>query len=452
LVLSLGVVLRLTMLTRYDPVTGYDFESHWKYIEWFRTNTALPDIMYSRETHQAPLFYFLAGRILRLGGTVQAVAALSVVAGVLRLGVLAAGLRLFLPTQKIARLFALALAAVLPASVHLDGMVNCEALAGLWAALLILFAALAFRQEGRRRYLFAALAGLFAGLAVLTKISSLAIIGALGVVVAVELAVAAGVPWRKRLALASPFLVALAVAGLVSGWYFAHNRRAYGKAVVSSYDGRDGAALKGYEQVPLLKRRSPLYLLGWTLDIYKAPRWPSGYQPNPFLFPVLVASSFADYYQYHFAPSPRGLERAPHAMPTPTAHRLAQASVVGGTVIALFTVVAWGAVLVWAVRRRRWAELSLLLCPLFGLFGQIWYAWAYPADWEGPVKGVLMQFSALPLYGLFGLAVQWCWSGEKRWRPLAVIATASLLMVAGYTLYARFGSDPPTGSRWSILR
>ena len=56
--LAIGVALRATMVSRYNPSNGYDFISHWKYLEWLEHHWALPDAGYSRVTYNPPLYYY----------------------------------------------------------------------------------------------------------------------------------------------------------------------------------------------------------------------------------------------------------------------------------------------------------------------------------------------------------------------------------------------------------
>jgi hypothetical protein len=441
LALLLGVVVRVTMVTRYHPATGFDFDSHWKYVAWFRSHSDLPDILYSRETHQSPLYYFIAGRLLRAGASLRIIAVLSVLLGTLRLAVFAVGLRLLLPKWKWPRLIGLVLAAFVPASVHIDGMVNCEVLLGFLSAVLMLLAAITLRREGRSRLGWAFALGVVAGLDLLSKISSLALIAAIGTTAILELLVNTTGGWRARTGRFAPFLLALVVAGATSASYLAHNQRLYGKPIVSSYDGRDGITARSqFEHIPLWKRRPIAYLMCWTLDIYASPTWPSGYQPRPCLFPVLVATTFADYYNYHFAPVRRGDELRAHARPSPTAWALSRASVAAGTMVAAISVVGWFVLLIGAWRNRAFDSIALILCPFFAVLGQIWYAWAYPADWEGPVKGTLLQYSMLPICAIFGIVICWCWRRGRAWRLITVVGLLALGVVGGYTGYCRMAS------------
>jgi len=428
---ALGCILRLALARTFDARLGYDVESHWKYIEWFKTHWTLPDMSWSRSTYQPPLYYAIAAVLGRAGVGWQGLERLSIALGCLRLVLFAVGLRLALRERPLARIVALALAAVLPASIHLDGMINCEGMLGFWSAAAMVLTLPAFASDGRKRLAWASALGLALGLALLTKVSSLSLLGGIGAAALVELVRGGGF---KR---ALPLAAVLAVAVAVSGWYFAHNVSAYGKPFLAGYDGPEKHAVAGVEQTPLLQRRSLGWLLGWSTDIYRQPSWPSGYEPTPHLGPVLVASTFSDYYKYHFEPSDPAAPAQSRTVPTPTTDALARASVAAGTLIAAATAAGFVALLVAAWRRRAYGGLALLFGSLWALAGQIAFAWRWPIDWEGPVKGVYLQFAALPMCAAFGAAVEEAWR-RPRFRPAALLALCALAVVAVYSGYCRW--------------
>jgi hypothetical protein len=111
----------------------------------------------------------------------------------------------------------------------------------------------------------------------------------------------------------------------------------------------------------------------------------------------------------------------------------------GGTWIALTTIISWLVVAFAAWRSKDVAILLVVLVPLVALLGQLHFAIKFAIDAQGPVKGAYMQFAAAPLYALFGIAATWGWKrgwGEK----LAVVFHAvAFATVAIYCLYARLG-------------
>jgi 4-amino-4-deoxy-L-arabinose transferase-like glycosyltransferase len=429
--IGLGVMLRVSMYFRFDVRRGFDWWWHWQYVWWAAHHWTLPNPDQSLEFFHPPLYYFLAGGMVRLGAEIPTVAWLSIACGCLRLLVITWALRRWVP-DPLARLPALALAAVLPASVFLDGMETGEALSNLLCVLALVVGAASFERLGLLRVRGAALTGLLVGLALLTKVSAVTLVAALAMVALLELA-----QHRDPLRRLAPWLAALALIGATTGWYFARNHRLKGQFLLSSFDCYEHHRAASIEGTPYRERRERDFVTHWSLEVHDDPYLPSATKP-PRFFPMLLASTFVDYYNF-------GFKRHPAHQPyrivntqslPPEALWPSRLSFHGGLVIALVTVAAWLAV-AWQALRRRRADWQLFLAvPLLTLLAQLHFAWKYPFESLGVVKGVYLQYGAPPLYALFGLGVAWLWR-RPIGRPFAVVALASLGLVASYTVYCR---------------
>ena len=362
---------------------------------------------------------------------------ISVALGCLRLGLLVAALELYLPRQRMARIVALALAAVLPASVHMDVMVTNEGLAATLAMLALVLLPLVFSESARMRWYGAAGLGIALGLALMTKVSSLVILAALCAAALFQLARDGAGGTKGRLQRLAPILTALAIVVLCSGWYFAWCKVHYGKAFITGFDSwRSKSSLLDADKA-YWKRRPPGYLFGWNLDIYAFPFYPSAARPEARFFPQLVAATFADYYNYGLAPYPAIGEptRLANQRPLrPSVVRPACLSVGAGTFIAAISMVAWAAAWVVCWRRRAHGMLGLLLVPLLAVAGQAHFAVTVANDTEGLVKGSYLQYGVAPLFALFGVGVAWLWR-RRPYRGLAALALAALLAVAWYVVF-----------------
>ncbi len=437
--ISLGVFLRVTMAYTYDVRWGYDFPDHAAYIDWFLAHRELPSIMVSRAAYHPPLYYLLAALVSRAGVSMLHMNVLSIICGSLRLLVIWFGLERILASHRPARLVALVVAAVLPASVHIDGMVTNEALSNLLSAVAIVLMFEILRSEARRRWLLALSLGLVVGLALLTKMSALALIGAGGVAALAELGWVDRDGWRGRSRRLLPWVGALSVVFAISGWLLVHNQRTYGKLFVSGFDGTAATWYAPIAGTSYLDRRKSDFFYGWTSDIYVTPYYPTGVMPVSYFWPPLVASTFVDYYNFGFAGRTPPTETY-NTRPVPLrAAALSSYAVVGGTWIALTTMVAWWVVAFAAWRSRNAGNLLLLLVPLIALLGQIHFAQKFAVDIQGPIKGAYMQFAAIPLYGLFGLAATWGWKRGWPEKLAIVLHAAALATVTVYCLNARLG-------------
>jgi len=436
-IVGAGIALRFAMLFGFDVRTGYDAPDHWPYIEWFRQQWSLPPLMLCRETYHPPLYYVIAGLFDRLVVDVRLLGLPSIVFGSLTLLLVWWGLERHLVGYRLARIAALFLAAVMPSSVHMAGMMTAEALNGFLSLASLLLAADLLARPGQGRMRKAVLLGVLLGLEMLTKISALVIIAAVLAGAGLDfLWTRASLTERIRRAL--PWLVVLVALTATSGWYFARNQQLYGKAILSGFDGVDGAlAPPGLEDTPYLDRRPLGFFVGWTNDVLMFPYYPSGIKPASRFWPVLVTSTFVDYYDYAFVRfAPKSTITANGRPIFRQSVNFARASAVGGALIALTTVIGWLCAAYHVFKMRDAPRSVLLLAPALVLIGQLHFVVRYPLDFEGPTKGLYMQFASAPLLAVFGLALSWLTS-KRPTRVIAIAEVLALAAVATYTVYAR---------------
>lgn len=435
-----GILLRLTMSWNYDVRWSYDTDFHFAVVEWIAKHGRVPQAETTFEAFHPPLYYATAAGLLSLGMTRNSLAFFSIACGVVRLALIWAGLELFIVRSRWARVTALALAATLAASVHLDGMVYSEAMSCMLCALVMLLAALAFKRSGAERWPLTCGTGFVLGVSLLTKISALAVLGTVGLAVLIEF-LWGRQPFRVRFSNAVPWLGTLIVCFGISGWYFARNLREYGIPVVTSFTLPSQSGLVAEASMhPVPDRRSIGFLLPFDASIYKNPFRPAAYADHARFFPLAIASSVVDYWQFGFQgyPHPFSPKASQVAQPIAAVRPVGRLAVVGGTVVFWSVVCAWvGAAWVVGKRRDMSRVVLLLMLPVM-LLSSLHFAVAYPIDDYGVVKGVYMTFAAPPLYALFGVACGWARQRPCRWPLLGAFLTA-LVFVAAYTVRCRLG-------------
>jgi len=436
--LLLGVLLRFAALINVDPMWGYDAGGHYEYATWFTKHWTPPPVDAFFHAFHAPLYYALCGLILRAGGNAGSLRVLSILLGCGRLALLWLGLELYLPFRRMARLVAMALAAVLPVALFTDVTLGGEALQNFLCVIALLLAPRALRAKRAQRWRIAGYLGLVLGLCMLTKISGIALFGAIGLAVVAQVVFEQGTV-AERFRRAAPFALTLAVAIAVFSPVLVRNVRGAGTPFPSSFDTSEKREMDAVKDKPVLDRRSLGYVLLGSSEIYERPYWPSAIQPQPRFFPVLLASTFGDYLNYD---SPRRSERPGDIMVNSRPlHRAVlvpwRLSVMGGTVIALVIVCSWLISMRAFARRREVAMLPLLLVPPLAVAALLYFTIAHPFDHLGVIKSAYVQFGCAPVYGLFGLAVESLWSRGGLRRVLAGVALAGLGLVAFYTMFCR---------------
>jgi hypothetical protein len=433
---TLGILLRLSMALTYDARTGWDFNAHWPHIMYIVQRHELPPLVYNTTACHPPLYHLIGA----------ALGWLSALWGMLRLALIWWGLEKWLPESRLARVVALALAAVIPASVHLEGMITNEVLVMVLSAgaLVAVPWAIAAARVGRVGPMVAL--ALLVALAMMAKVSASVLVTSVAAAMALEI-VRARPPivrswWRALRARALPLVAGAVVLASITGPWFLRNQILYGQTAPSAYEGYLRLNQAPFKAIPYVERRPLGFYLGWNLGIYLHPITPTGLKPDPRFFPVLIATTFNDYYVFSYSGGAKFYGRRWISAAGVT---LGCLSVAGGTLIALVTVLAWfGAVrALW--RRREDGEpdprFALLLAPLGALIGQLHFAIKYPNDNFGPIKGAYLQFIGPVLCALFGVGVAWMWRrarGRRLWRGAALVAMGAVALVAVYSVHARF--------------
>lgn len=435
----LGVLLRVTMAWTYNVDWSYDSDQHWLVVRWIAEHGRVPPVDATFESFHPPLYYVISAILFKHGVSHAHMVWIAIVSGVVRLGLLWAGFELYLPHSRLARISALALSAVLAASVHADGMTYPEPLSGMWCAAALLLIPIAFKRRPERRWRLAIALGLLLGVAMVTKISAVAIILSLGVGAGAE-AVFSRRDWRTRAKGLATWAVTLAVCLAVCGWYFERNVRDYGTPFVTSFDlPFQHNLVADTDKLPYLERRTLAYVFGWSRAMNDYPYYPTAITTHPMFFPVVVASTFVDFYNYGFSgidPSTKSDVWAGHCPLSTQILTLSQDAMLAGTVIFLATVAAWFMAARATARRRDWGLFTTLLAPACMTALALHFAIRAPVDAVGVVKSAYMQFASGPLDAVFGLAVAWSLQKSIRW-PLFAALLASLWTVAAYTLYCR---------------
>lgn len=451
LALLLGALLRLSMATTYDVRRGFDFGGHWVCADYIARHGQIPPLVLSAASYHPPLYYTIVAAMITIGLGIGAAGWLAALLGTVRLVVVWIGLERWLPESRLARVVALFTSAVIPCGVQIDGMVSNETLSTLLCALVMV--ALPAAVEGARsgRVKPAAWLGLWLGLALLTKFSATIFILALVLAVAWEIfRLRARQPLLAALrARWKPYAVAAAIALALSGWFYARNQRLYGQLAPTGFEGILKPNQEPFEKIPYLERRASDFFWAWDPQVFTYPYVPAGYWPRSRFFPVLIASTFSDYYSYALANWDKGVPVryiAYRVIPL-EAFDLSCLSVCGGTFIALLTLLAWlGAAKKLLHDRLDDPRAALLLVPLLALLGHIHFATKYPNNDFGPIKGHYMQFVAPILCALFGLSVAWMWR-RVRTRAGAVAAVAALALVALYVVDCRWPRFGPGATR-----
>jgi hypothetical protein len=435
-IVLVGVALRVSLSRTFDVRLGYDFPQHLQYAQYLQEHAWLPRYDLNYSTYNPPLFYALAAALMHAGIALQTTGWISIISSCLQLILLWVGAEMYMRDWRLGRVLALALMAVLPAAVHAAGFFSNMALSDMFTTAAAVLLPQVFLRRGRCAVRYGIGAGACMGLALLTKVSGLMILVAF--LIAVGVAVVRGGREGTRDLLRGTAAVLVMIAA-ISGWHYARHRVLYGKFVLTGYDPY--VKVDPIFQVPYLDRRAMGFVVYWNSDIYTAPYWPSASRPYARFWPMMVVTTFSDYYNVTYVAAPKaGMPRTLiNGKPLRLAAFLpAQLSAVGGTALALLAAAALLVAGRAAWRRGDYARLLLLLAVPLAVAGQLHFAIRFPKDHFGPIKGVYLQFVAPIFCALSGLAIAALWNRRNPvTRVLAIGGIAAIGLVATYTFYAK---------------
>jgi hypothetical protein len=226
-----AVAMRVHNAIVYPQRWGYDGLFNERYVERLLGSWSLPAPDSDWSTAHPPLFYYLSaglGRLLGVTESIDVVIPARVATGLIGLTMAVLAFRLARrasPDDPRRPFLAAALVLFLPAQIYMSAMLNEEILAATFTSLALfgVCGEVTRRDPGERAWVRDALIGLAVGLALLTKLTGILVLGAaLGAYAWVGLREA-----KLPAAIRRGAVVAF-VALLVGGWFYGRNLAVYG--------------------------------------------------------------------------------------------------------------------------------------------------------------------------------------------------------------------------------
>jgi len=422
-----AVAIRVHNAFRYPPDWGYDASFNWRYIYRMAHDWALPHPGAGWSTADPPLFFTLAALVMDASRfNLVLVPLLNTAFGLAVVALAVILVRAADPERPRRALLAGGLLLFLPAHIYMSVMVNEEMLVAFFTSLAVF--ALAHRDRddagagGELRR--AAMVGLAAGLAILSKLT-----GVIAAATAVGTYALDG--WRRGAARPAAARVAavLLVASVAGGWYFARNRMLYGYFQPFGLPAHEAM----FEMPP--GKRGPL-------DYVRIPlaTWTDPQLLHPDLLHSLWGSTYAtvwfDGHRYF-------LPRESQAV-----RRLGGATLLLALLPTAAFAIGVGRGLRRSLRAPGAPDTPLLLLTALTLLGYAAYNWQNP--WFPVVKGTSLLGLSLP-FAYYASEVIERWTRPKSrsaaivWTLLAALAVAVALSC---TFNLAFEKTEVSGLQW----
>ncbi len=222
---------------------GFDAAHHWDYVTYVAERGSLPLATEGYQMYQPPLYYALSATALTAFGIDPGLAQadfamriVSVVLGILQVGLVFAFARAFVPQSMSGSTATLLFAGFLPAQLYLFQFVTNESMAAVVSALALLLTVRMCGEAAPPLRAYLAL-GCALGIALLTKVSTLVLLPTCFIALALH-------EWNARSralpAIALRLGVCLVAIAAVSGWHYLRVYRAFGDPFVGNWDAISG--------------------------------------------------------------------------------------------------------------------------------------------------------------------------------------------------------------------
>lgn len=434
-----GVAMRINNAIRFRTGNGFDATQNFEYIRLLMDSWALPAPDASWATSHPPFFYYLSALLWRGFGwlDLEVVALDAIPLGVSLAGLvaIAAAVRLVHridPGDLRRSVVSAALLLFLPVHVYMSPMLGEEMLGVMWSSLALVTAVPLLASSGaddrsdRRALGRAAAVGLFAGLALLTKLSGLLVLVAI-----LGACVIGGLRRRDGSTMPSRCAVILLVATAVGGWFYLRSWLSFGYLYPQDLPVHSQI----FEMPP--GTRSVLDYLWIPVATFTDPQL-----LNPDLLHSIWGSTYATVWfdgHRHFLARTEAVTRI-------------------GSVIGLLALLPTAAFLAGIVRGARRAirdpgglDTLLVLMVALTFAGYVAFTWGNP--WYVTVKGSYLLVMSVPfaVYAGESLSLWMRVPGARAIGIQAVLAALVLLVAVAFTIGPVFVKDDGPGLPWKTL-
>lgn len=425
--LLLGAAIRVHNALTFPVLGSYDAFGHFTYVWYVGETWRVPLPTSGWEFFHPPLYYAVMAAIwtglagtdpvlrLRMGLLIVAVASLVHAAVVWDI------IRRRFPADRLLRLLAGGLTLFLPVHLYSAAFLGNEGLTAVLCSIALLLLLARLRRQTWTRSM---LLGLVLGLAMLTKITAVAVVaGAIGMIALKAL-------HERRLRAEGVHLaVILGVLLATCGWYYARNVERYGTPFVMS---RNELMLRIVESSQPQAQRSLAEYLLFDPMIFRRPAWPRsvGDETEPHgwsralresVWTGLYANTWFDGF---------GGWAVPRVTDSELARRAGQALLVLGTVPTLLVLVGvWSAIVQF--RRKGWDDLLVATLLTLGTMLVIFVVGTRVVPIAAAVKATYL----MPVTVTFGVCFALGLARLRAWRPAAVrVVTAELALLGAISV------------------
>ena len=234
--IRLILIIAMTILATNNigklPINaGMDIHGHLEYINYIMTNLRLPPVASGWQSFQAPLFYIIAALFYKMSlihiPQYDALILLRIIpltCGIAQIEICYRIMKLMYPENQKTQIIGILLGGLLPMNIYMSQFIGNEPLAALFLGTSIYFVIQMLKCDNMPPLHISVLAGLFLGLAALTKIS--AILATIPMLIVIPL----NLYFKNRessaiikIEILKRIFIIISSLSIVSVWYFIRN-------------------------------------------------------------------------------------------------------------------------------------------------------------------------------------------------------------------------------------
>jgi hypothetical protein len=239
----LWMVLFISNSGKMPGRLGFDTMGHLQYVQHILAHHSLPHAHEGWQAYNPPLFYLASAMCLRLallflpeGYAVYSLRLIPFFCGIGQICIAYFAARIFFSKSKTKQALTVAMASMIPMNIYMSHYFSNETLCAFLIGLSLLVTMMILDRNHSSLALFCTL-GLVVGLALLAKMTALAVLPVIFLVLLYKL-VSENQCHRFGLIKYLGSMSVLIV--VVAGWFYVHNWMHYGKALVGNWEGSLG--------------------------------------------------------------------------------------------------------------------------------------------------------------------------------------------------------------------
>lgn len=242
-IMLLWITLGVNNITKIPFDVGMDLHKHFQYILYVAENWRIPLPTEGVQMFESPLFYIISAviykilsNILSVENAIRGLRIVPLLCGLIQVELCYRSLRYVFPKREDLQIVGVLVGGLLPINLYMSQVIGTEALSGMLIGIVVVMTLRLIHNPTPPNREYFILMGFIWGLAILTKVTAIILFPPI-IFFCIYAIVSGGSSQQKAVELIARRIVpVIAIAIIVSGWYYFRNWLAIGKLFVGGWD------------------------------------------------------------------------------------------------------------------------------------------------------------------------------------------------------------------------